>query len=198
MYQYVAIERQYGSGGRAVAGELARNLGWPCYGREILKKAGELLHIPVSELEHYEENATNSFLYTVSILGKAFDSEPDLLMREGHLFVAEQLAIRALAGEGPAVFLGHCAAEALKDSPHVLRVFIKSDLDGRRQRIHQEYEIPEGEIDSRIRRFDKKRSGYYSMNTAAKWQDPNNYDLILDSGTLGVRGCVASLTAVCK
>lgn len=198
MVRFITIEREYGSGGRAVASRLAEECSIPCYGREILEKAGQLLHAPVSQLEKYEESTTNSFLYSVSMIGKAQSADPDMLMREGHLFVAEQMAIRELASNGPAVFLGHCASEALKDARGVLKVFIKSDMAARKQRITKEYGIAENSVDSTIRRFDKKRSGYYSINTAKKWRDLNNYDIILDSSSLGIEGCVNALKSLLK
>lgn len=196
MARYITIEREYGSGGRAVAGALAQECGIACYGREILEKAGQMMHIPVSQLERYEECATSSFLYSVNLLGKAQSCDPDMLMREGHLFVAEQLAIRELAAQGPAVFLGHCACQALRDEPGVLRVFIRASMEARRQRITREYGLAEGEVDAAIRRFDKKRAGYYSINTARKWHDLNNYDVVLDSSVIGVDGCVGALKAL--
>ena len=198
MANYVTIEREYGSGGLAVARKLAAEMNVPCYGVEILEKAARDLHIPVSQLQKYEESTTNSFLYSVAMLGKTQSADPDMLMKEGHLFVAEQMAIRELATHGPAVFVGHCAAEALKDHRRVLKVFIKSTPEARRERITREYGIPESEVESTIRRFDKKRSGYYSINTARKWRDLRNYDLVLDSATLGVDGCVAALAALAK
>lgn len=196
--RYIAIEREYGSGGSTIAKRLADECSINCYGREILEKAGENLHIPVSQLEKYEENTTNSVLYSVAIIGKVQFADPDMLMREGHLFVAEQAAIRELAANGPAVFLGHCASDALKDYGGVLRVFIKSSMEARRRRIIKEYGIAEPEVDGTIRRFDKKRAGYYSINTARKWREPGNYDMILDSSTLGVEGCVAAIKALIK
>lgn len=196
MARYITIEREYGSGGRAVAGELAQSCGVACYGSEILERAGQIMHIPVSQLERYEESATSSLLYSVTLLGKAQTCDPDMLMREGHLFVAEQLAIRELAERGAAVFLGHCACEALKDRPGLVRVFIRSSMPARRKRIVEEYGIPEGEVDATIRRFDKKRAGYYSINTARKWHDLNNYDVVLDSSVLGIDGCVGALKAL--
>ena len=36
-----------------------------------------------------------------------------------------------------------------------------------------------------IRKFDRKRSNYYSINTEKKWRDFNEYDIVLDSATLG-------------
>ena len=37
-----------------------------------------------------------------------------MLTAEGKVFLDEQLEIRRLAMEGPAIFLGHCASDALR------------------------------------------------------------------------------------
>ena len=40
-YTMLAIERQYASGGRSIGKKVARTLGVPYYGREILEMAAE-------------------------------------------------------------------------------------------------------------------------------------------------------------
>ncbi|MGN0665589.1 MAG: hypothetical protein ACI4KF_03580 [Huintestinicola sp.] len=41
--------------------------------------------------------------------------------------------------------------------------------------------------------YDKKRSNYFYSNTGRKWEAVTNYDMILDSGVLGIDGCTAAL-----
>ncbi len=65
-------------------------------------------------------------------------------------------------------------------------------------RAVEEYGIPQEEAEATLRRFDKKRGAYYGMNTARKWRDPRNYDMILDSSTLGIDGCVAAMDALLR
>ncbi len=74
-----------------------------------------------------------------------------------------------------------------------MRVFIQANPGQRKARAVEEYGIPQEEAEATLRRFDKKRGAYYGMNTAKKWRDPRNYDMILDSSTLGIDGCVAAL-----
>lgn len=104
-----------------------------------------------------------------------------------------------MAAVGSAVFVGHCASEALKDTPGVLRVFIRSSEEEKRKRITEKYGIAESKVESTMRKFDHKRANYYYVNTSRKWTDFNNYDMILDSGNIGVDGCVSILKAIlCK
>ncbi|HIY18907.1 MAG TPA: cytidylate kinase-like family protein [Candidatus Blautia avistercoris] len=197
-YKYITIEREYGSGGTEIARRVAEGCGIPCYGREILEFVAKEYNIAVEEIDRYEETVTNSLLYTFFVLGRVQSGESDMLAKEGHIFVAEQAAITKLASYGPAIFVGHCASEALKEKHQVLHVFIKSNTADKKARIMEEYHIPEEKVETAMRRFDKKRSNYYYANTARKWTDNENYDLVLDSGKLGLDGCVAAIKGVFK
>lgn len=197
-YKYITIEREYGSGGTEIARRIARECEIPCYGREILEFVAKEQNIAVEDIDRYEESVTNSLLYTIYVLGRLQSGEGDMLGREGHIFLAEQAVITRLALEGPAIFVGHCAAEALKDRDHVLHVFIESNIADKKARIMEEYRIPAEEVETVMRRFDKKRANYYYANTARRWTDSENYDLILDSGKLGLDGCVAAIKGIFK
>ena len=192
--KYIAIEREYGSGGSEIARVLSEQTGVPCYGKEILEQVAKDRDVSVEEIEHYEESVSNSFLYSVFVMSKAAVGDSDMLMEEGHIFVAEQGVIRHFANQGSAIFIGHCAGEALKYYDGVLRVYIRcSDEEARTDRIINKYGIEAGNVDATRRKYDKKRANYYCANTAKKWNDLHNYDLVLDSGKLGIDGCVAAL-----
>ncbi len=194
---FITIEREYGSGGTKIARLLAGRTGVPCYGPEILEQVSEKYKISVEKIQKYEENVTNSFLYSLFMLHRLESGSTDMLTEEGHIFVAEQAAIKEMAAQGPAIFLGHCASEALKGRAGVVKVFIRcSDPERKRERILEDYGIPENEMEGTRKRFDKKRANYYYANTLQKWDDLKIYDMVLDSGRLGIEGCVAALRGI--
>ena len=43
---------------------------------------------------------------------------------------------------------------------------------------------------------DFRRKAYYEFYTEQKWGDPKNYDIMLNSGTLGLNGCTNILASV--
>lgn len=190
---YLTIEREYGSGGTKIARRLAEECGIACYGSEILEAVSRKNNISIDQIQHLEESVSGSFLYTLFVMGRVQSGDSDMLSSEGKIFVEEQRAIEYLAGQGPAIFLGHCAAQALKDRRGVIKVFIHSDLEEKKKRIMADYHIPEQEVESTRKRFDNKRSKYFYANTTRHWNDMNNYDIVLDSSQLGIEGCVAVL-----
>jgi hypothetical protein len=192
--RYLAIEREYGSGGTEIASVVSANTGVPCYGKEIVEQAAKALHMSAGEIEKYEETATGSIMYTIYMMAQAHTGSTDMLTKAGEVFVAEQSEIQTLAKQGSAIFLGHCASEALKEEDGVIKVFIRcSDEQEKRERIRKQYGIEDAEVLQAQERFDRKRANYYHANTNAKWKDYNNYDIVLDSKNLGIEGCVAVL-----
>lgn len=192
-YNFIAIEREFGSGGTKIARKAAEDCGIPCYGREILEKVAERYNVPIEKIEKYEESVTNSFIYSAHMLSKITMGEQNVLAGEGRMYVVEQEVIGELAAKGSAIFLGHCACEALSKRSGVAKVFIRADTESKHKRIVEEYKIPLNEAVQIERRFNKKRANYYYANTLQKWDDMRNYDMILDSSRLGIDGCAAAI-----
>ena len=90
-YNYIAIEREYASGGQEIGTLAAEKLGIPCYGREILEKTAQRENISVDYIEEMEENPQGSFLYSLykisgmsnGSFGKATAAEKDCGRRSG-------------------------------------------------------------------------------------------------------------------
>ena len=196
-FRYITIEREYGSGGTKIGRELSKLSGVPCYGREILEAVAKKRGITEDQINQYEESVTGSLLYTIFVMGRMQSGNQDMLTEEGKIFLDEQLEIRRLAMDGPAIFLGHCASEALRDQKGVIKVFIRSSDDQEvKKRIEEDYQITKDKVESTRRYYNKKRAGYYRANTGNDWKDIKNYDLILDSAVLGIDGCVKVLKGI--
>ncbi|MBQ7796915.1 MAG: cytidylate kinase family protein, partial [Lachnospiraceae bacterium] len=51
-------------------------------------------------------------------------------------------------------------------------------------------------LETQIRAIDKKRKEYYQYYSGNEWGKPKNYDLCLNSGTLGIDTCVDLIAAL--
>lgn len=198
MYSYVVIEREYGSGGTEIGEKLAKACNIPCYGKQILEELSDRAGISVEKLEEFEENATSSFLYSLYLMSKMQTGDTDFTDGKGKVYVAEQKIIKEFANEGPAIFLGHCACEALKDRHNVLRIFIHGNLEDKKERIMKNYGIEEKIVESTMKKFDRKRSNYYNANTGERWDNFKNYDVVINSSTMGIDNAVAMLAGIIK
>ena len=106
------------------------------------------------------------------------------------------------AKKGSCVIIGRCSDYVLRDEEGLLRLFIYGDLDHRQERVKARHpEIKETQIIDVINKTDKRRSSYYNFYTGNKWGKYDNYDIAINSSTLGIEGtaemlyrCIKSLT----
>lgn len=195
-YNYITIEREYGCGGTQIGREVAKRLGIACCDREIYEMIAGKLGMSVSQVEEKEEKTTNSLLYSLAMLVNVQNGSNNTLTDEQKIHLAMQDEMIKIADAGKSVFIGHCAMEALKDRKGVLKVFIRADDVSKNERIANEYGITANNIGRIREKTDKRRRNTFYANTMKKWESPDNYDLILDSGKLGIENCVSILVGL--
>ena len=138
-------------------------------GRSIGKAVAERLGIPYYDKELVDKVAKESGF--------------------SHEFIEENV-IRDLASKGPCVIVGRCADFILKDQPDCLHIFVHSDMAHRAARVRERYGETSKPMEKRLQEKDSKRKVYYKHYTNRNWGEAENYDVCLDSGTLGVDKCV--------
>ena len=185
----VAIERQYCSGGSTTGKRAAELLGVPCYDREIVDMAAEKLGLTSEEILKYEE-AVLGLLKTPLSLKIGHDRKLDITEQ---VFAAEAEIITELAKKGSCVIVGRCAGYILKNVTRTLRVYIYADQESRAARAVNEHGIPYAEVDSRLKRYDKKRGDFFNTNTRMNWSCMLTYDVCFNSGVMGTEGCARAI-----
>lgn len=189
-YNIITIEREFASGGSEIGIKLSEKLGIPCYGREILLRVAEKYEVLPEQLASLEEVAVNSVLYSLVMSTKIVTGERSGLSDEGALYLAESRVIKQMADEGRCIIVGRGANHVLKERKDVLNVFIRSDMEFRKQRAIELYREKPENVKAVLKKYDKKRSNFYSANSTQKWDDMSEYHIVLDSGKLGIDACV--------
>ncbi len=192
----ITIERQYASGGLEIGHKVSELLGIPIYNREILKRASEKINIAQEYLESSEESASASLLMSLSMAMSTMGNIYENIPLPDKLFFAESEIIRELAESESCIIVGRCADYILRDRDDCIKVFIYADHDYRIQRTIENYGIPEKDAENTVKRNDKRRSGFYSFNAGKKWGAKENYDLCLNSSTLGIKSCADIIAGV--
>lgn len=194
----VTIGREYGSGGRAVGKKLADRLGIAFYNREIIELAARQTGMSEQTFEKIDETAASSLLYSIAtgsyLFGNFMPPHLEVPLND-QLFIVQADIIKKIAARESCVIVGRCADYILKDRNDVINVFIHAPNEIRKKRTIEEYGANPNKIDSFLHKMDKKRSTYYNYYTEHRWGFSANYDLCLDSGTLGVDGCVNMIEA---
>ena len=179
----ITISRQHGSGGREIGRRVAEQLGIPFYDREIIELAAKDRHIDISFFENSETKDAGSLIYDLSAGGHV------MLPLTDRVYLQQVKTIRDIAQKGGCVIVGRCADAVLADYPHVLRVFIYANSEARRKRVEMFYHESAEELE----KLEKKRSSYYQHYTGKRFGDAENYDMCLDSGSLGLDECAKAI-----
>lgn len=188
------IGREFGSGGKDVGEKLAERLGIKLYDKELLQHAAKESGFCEEIFVNHDEKPTNSFLYslvmdTYSMNG--YSSTPFLDMPLNHkVFLAQFDAIKKIAEQESCVIVGRCADYALADNPDCINIFIHADMDFRTKLVCKRGNMTENKARDLIHKQDKQRASYYNYYTSKRWGDSSSYNLTLDSGKLGIDGCV--------
>lgn len=190
MFKVIAISRQFGSGGRTVGREVAARLSIPCYDNEIIDKVAQNSGFAKEYIENNGEYAAHS-----SWLGRALDSTARTggMNNQDKIWIEQRKIILELS-RNPCVIVGRCADYILRDREDVLTVFIHADDKFRAERIVRLYGEKSDKPEKRLKDKDKRRIAYYRDYTEAEWGVATNYDISLDTGSLGIDTCVNILT----
>lgn len=194
----ITIEREYASGGREIGQKVAQELGIPFYNREILEMASERCGVSVEYLASAEEAAPKSFLYTLMLSSNPTHSIEDNLPLSDKVYIVETNIIRELAEKEDCVIVGRCASYILRDMDRMFSTFIYADKETRVKRAVESYGIEPRRAEAMLRKSDKRRETFYSINTGGNWYDKSNYSLCLNSGVLGIDLCAEMIVNAVK
>lgn len=175
----VAVGRQYGSGGRLVGAKLAQRLGVEFYDKEKLMSVARSTPDYSEVKAFYEERPVNSLLYAIAMNEEPSGTSETVFRR-----------IRALLKDRSGVLIGRCGNVIFRPDANAVSVFIHADPAIRCQRIAQLENIPLKKAEVRMQEVDEERTEFHRYFTGEQWGQAQGYELCLDSGILGVDGCV--------
>ena len=111
MNRIITISRQFGSGGRTIGKEVAKELGIPCYDKELIEKIAEETGYASEYIMEESEYAPNASGFAYSFLGRGSDG----LSNADRIWFAQRKVILNLAEKENCVIVGRCADYLLKD-----------------------------------------------------------------------------------
>ena len=199
----ITIGRQYGSGGNEIGRKLAEELGIDFYDKNILRMNSDESGIKESYFHLADEKAGSRLLYRIVSGMTPEMREPSFgshLISADNLFRFQSEVIRKLAEEQSCVIVGRCADYVLEDADDIelVRVFIYADMDARIRRVREKELYAPEDVRKNVKRIDKERRNYYRYYTGRGWADPENYDLLINTSTTGIKGSVRMIEEYIK
>ena len=181
----ITISREFGSGGRFIGKEVAKQLGIAYYDKNIIGQIAEKSGLSPEYIQENAELSPKKGLFAYAFSGRDITGKSV----EDMVYEAQRNIILELAEKEPCVIIGRNADYILKDRDDVLNVFIHGDMPEKIKRITGLYNVKEKEAVKMMADTDKRRRTNYNFYTDQNWGKASNYTLCLNSSQLGYDRC---------
>ena len=174
----ITLSREYGSGGRYIGKLVAEKLGIKLYDKEFVSKLAEETGLSSEYIENNEQKRG-----ALETLNNGYYSG---LSNSDELFIKESELIKKVTSENSCVIVGRCADFILKENKNVFKVFVYSNMENKIKRTTNIYGLDKNKAEKEINRINKLRANHYKYYTEKDWNNPENYDICINSDSLGV------------
>lgn len=174
----ITISRQLGSLGCEIADEISNCLGYKIVYREIINQAAIQAGVPEVALATIDD---------LDLLG----IRPSLESRNAYHHAVREI-MHNLAHEGNIVIIGRAGQVVLRGMLHTIHVRLYAPLEIRIARISERHKISADAARSQVIASDQSRSRYLKRFYKTNWDDPNLYDIMINTARLSPKS-VASV-----
>ena len=178
-FQNICISRETGAGGGAIARLVGQRLGWKVYDHELLEAIAHRMGLPVDEVRCFDELAPSVVQDWLLPL-----REEHYAPQEAYLDHLAKL-IEAIGRAGESVLVGRGAGFLLpRETTLSLRII--APLRIRALRLAERMGVSVRTARRAARDLDRRRSQFDRTMHRMASADPHNYDMVLDSHSLGL------------
>lgn len=178
MKDVITISRQMGSGGRLIAELISAKLAWPLAAKEVVEEAAQAAGVDELKIRRIFEHRLS------------MQDRITFQQRSAKYLDAVSTTIQEFANRGRVILLGRAANLILAGNPRVFRVNLVAEFDTRVQRIADQCRLKgkKGMEDARKQVLDSDyaRTAYHNYLFNVDWQEPMNYDLVLNTTDLTI------------
>jgi cytidylate kinase len=196
MFRIVTLEREFGSGGGAIAAELARRLGWKLWDNQLTCEIAKRAQVTESAVALCDERV-DSRLYRLAKTFWRGSYERSIPLASTHTFDTDRMVAMVaeimgmIANEGNAVIVGRGAPFFLRDRDDTFRVFTYAPYDEKIRRLLAMGKSPE-EAEDLVENIDKERIAYVKHYFNADWPTRSLYHLMVNT-VIGDENVIATI-----
>lgn len=177
----ISVSREYGSEGRTIAKQIAKDLGLPFYDRNMLDEIAKEKGFDPAVFAGVDEKPRNKLL-SRRVKGYSNATEDNLAQMQ-----FEFLRKKATFGES-FVVLGRCSETILKEYDSLVSIFVTGNKDRKLKHVMEKFSLSETAAAAKITKHDAYRRRYHNHYSDFKWGDSRNYDVCINSSRIGVEG----------
>jgi cytidylate kinase len=184
----IALSREAGTYGAAIAREVGNRLGWPVYDGELLERIAGDLGVRRTLLESVDERHVDWLKECL----EGISSGPAVSQTAYVRHLVETLL--SLATHGECVIVGRGATKVLPIATTV-RVRVVAPLEYRIEAVRREHGITPKEAARQVQATDGGRDRFVKDHFHTDPADPRNYDLVLNVARLRPGECADLIIA---
>jgi cytidylate kinase len=178
----IAVSRETGSRGAAIARAVGARLDWKVYDHELLEVMARDLHVRVKLLENVDERHVGWLQEAVEAFCKVGSVREETYVRR---LVETMLS---LAGSGRCVMVGRGAAFVLP-AASTLRVRLMAPLEDRIATVAHEQNLSRHDAARHIANTDRDRLQFVRQHFLHDPSDSGHYDLVLNTARFPIEEC---------
>jgi cytidylate kinase len=185
MIRVVTVEREYGSGARDVARQLAQRLGWKLWDQALTDEIARLMECPGQTVQELEERR-DSLHYRLfkafmrgSFEGTVHAARLKMVDADCIVDVTRKI-VTAIAAEGHAVMVGRGSAYYLQGRPDAYHVFVYAPFEEKVRRLQATGKSEQEAIDL-AETVDRDRAEYIKQYFNIEWPARQFFHLMVNS-----------------
>ncbi len=185
MFRIVTLEREFGSGGGAIACELARRLGWKLWDQQLTAEIAQRAQVAEEAVCLCDERM-DSRLYRLAKVFWRGTYERALPLADSNAFDADRMVAMMqeimgnLAATGNSVIVGRGSPYFLRARHDTFRVFTYAPWH---EKIRRLVAMGKGreEAEHLVENVDKERAAYVKHYFNAQWPNRSLYHLMINT-----------------
>ncbi len=201
MIRVITIEREFGSGGGAIAERVATRLGWTLWNQRLTEEIARRMDCARSLVEEHEEQRDSaSYRLFKAFLRGSFEGSvnaPRLKMVDTDCVreVAQKIVTEAAEG-GNCVIVGRGSAYYLGERPDTFHVFIYAPFEDKVRRIQATGKNEKRAIEL-AEQVDLDRAAFIKQYFNIEWPERHRFHLMINSG-MGEQLAVETILATAE
>ena len=183
----IAINREFGSGGREIAYKLGELLNVNVYDKAILDTLTNKFNLTVEEMQRIKAAKPNwwkdfcRFYQQFGAAGQGgYTPQEDREVTSQQIYLAETQILRDLASQESCVIIGRSGFHIFRNHPYAMRIFFIADRKARVKRIMEKFALDEDAASMRIDKIDEARDTYTQTVAGVSRYYARNYDFVFN------------------
>ena len=200
----VTVSRQYGSGGSEVAERVASALGWQLYDNAVVEEVAARLRMTPAEVSAREERVPSLVERMASAMALGVPEvmpvvgEMASVPSEERMVMVTKRVIEDAVAAGPAVLVGRGAQCMLARRSDALHVYCYAPQEDLERYVIENLDVPPADAHKRVAEMNNQREAYVRLHWKRSWRDVANYDLCVNTASLGLDGAARLVTEVAR